>query len=558
MEQVGTLSEAAQSPNVTGALQQLMLSRGQSQPMPPTQQDPRQQAQQMLMQRMGTPEQSQQVNQQRQSALQAYQQSLLQPPMGNYTPTEHGLYSWLENMGKTRSPFEAVSRGIGAGGRMLGEQEAARYQNNVAASKAGYDDAVGQDVLDSRDLSNLRMSAASSARGASAGVEKILPLYGKIFNSYSQQAKDMQFADPAERTAWIREQTDSAMSSAVSQFGGAVNPAVLNQLFSMSQSASSSNATPIEPAQRTQAAADNKPSAPLPGMQISPMQQIARDNGAIRLRNSEVTGDLPNWPTTPSEPTQGALLPMRAENSSTSGMSPEQRAKFSQGTPQGEPPFRNAPNEALMKSGAQNMGKVYAADYTAMLDSATAAKEQLDAYSNLEKIDPNTNAFAGVQGYVGTALQGLGIDPNTPIIRDAIKNREANTIIKQMSNAALRGEKGVQTRSDEVRIGDELARTTDPKQAWDFLIKLGKERAKRRVDMLEFADQQATANNGVPLNARAKFVAATLNDPLTQRIGGRIVFRSPTIEAFMRKYPDADVQEATAYWKSLEKSVGAK
>ena len=550
MEQVSTLSEAAQAPNVTGALQQLMLSRGQAAPQQPQ----AQMLQQMLTQRLSTPEQAQQTNQQRQSALQAYQQSLLQPAMGNYTPTEHGLYSWLENMGKTRSPFDATARGIAAGGKMMSEQAAAVHQGNVAAAKAGYDDAVGQDVLDSRELSLMRLSGAGKAGGAT-GAEKILPLYGKIFNSYAQQAKDMQFATPAERTEWIKTNADEATQSAVQQFGVAVSPEVLSQLFAATVSTSTSTESNVQSNGsngREQSAVDENSSTSAPGMpslvfkgktadQVRQMASQVRDPAQKAELLRALDAGQPILQDFPSAPVPGV-----------------DRSKFAQSAPPGTPPFKNKPNEALMEAGAKGMGSEYAKEYATMTDSAGPAKDQLDAYNTLEKIDPNTNMFANAQAYIGSALQGLGVDPATPIIQEAIKNRQATTLISQMSNAALRGEKGVQTRSDEVRIGNELAKTTDPKQVWTFLIKLGKERAQRKIDAASFAADIAGSNNGVPISPRVKFTQAIANDPLTQDFGGKLIFRTPTIEAFMRKYPDADRTEAIEYWRGLEQNWNSR
>ena len=552
MEPVGTLSEAVQSPNVSGALQQLMLSRAQGQPI-----SPQAQMQQALSQRLSSPEQSQQINQQRQSALQAYQQSLLQPPMGKYTPTEHGLYSWLENMGKTRSPFEATAKGIAAGGKMLGEQEAQAQKNAQTAAKAGYNDALEQDVLDSRELSSLRIGATAGGRSGGGGaVEKILPLYGKIFNSYAQQAKDMQFETPAERAAWIKSNTDDAVGNAVSQFGGSISPTVLSQLFetvTTDASSASRNVQQNELAADKQTAVAQNSSTPPPAMPSLVFK--GKTAAEVRQMASQVR-----------DPAQRAELlaaldagqPILQDFPQQAGMSNTQRAQFSQSAPPGTPPFKNKPNEALMEAGAKGMGAEYAKEYAAMTDAAGPAKDQLDAYNTLEKIDPNTNMFANAQAYIGSALQGLGLDPSTPIIQEAIKNRQATTLISQMSNAALRGEKGVQTRSDEVRIGNELAKTTDPKQAWTFLVKLGKERAQRKIDAASFASEAAASNNGVPVSPRVKFTQSIANDPLTQDFGGKLIFRTPTIEAFMRKYPDANRAEAVEYWRSLEQNWNSR
>jgi len=501
--------------------------------------------QQRLLGRSSTPEQSQQLQQNRASALQQYQQELMQPAMLDTTPTEMGAYNWIGEMGKG-DPFAAVTSGISAGGNALALKHDKERQGRIAAVKVGYDDTTQLDVLDSRELPTLKATVAKAAAGGMGGAEKILPLYGKIFNSYSQQAKDMQFATPEERTVWIRQNTDETVKATVGQFGISVNPDVLGKLFSATTSASSetkpsspteSNVQQNGPLTAKQTASSEISAAPPPTMKIAPGAQIARDSNATRLRNGEVAGDLPAWPSMPAEPSAAPVV---------------DRSKFAQNPPPGTPPFRNVPNEKMMAKGAEGMGETYAKDYGVIQESAASARDQLEAYNALEKIDPNTGAFADAQGYVGIALQGMGIDPNTPLIQDAIKNRQANTIISQMSNAALRGEKGVQTRSDEVRIQNELAKTTDPKQAWNYLVQLGKERAQRRVDLYHFAEGSAAKTNGVPVAAREKFTQSITDDPLTQDFGGRLIFRTPTIEAFMRKYPDAPQSEAVEYWKSLE------
>ena len=543
-----TLLEAVQEPNVSGALQQLLMAKGAASPQASNPAALQQVMMQRMLGRQNTPEQSAQLQENRASALKQYQEALMQPSSGPMTASEVGAYNWIGNMGKM-SPFAALTSGVAAGGQALMDSFAGERNGNVAAARVGYDDAAQLDVLDSRELPYLKAGATAKVSvGGTGGAEKILPLYGKIFNSYSQQAKDMQFATPAERTAWIRQNTDETVKATVGQFGISVNPEVLGKLFSATASVDSENADATSTSRIVQSngspsakqtASSEISSASPPGMQIAPGTQKARDSEASRLRNGEMDGSLPGWPTMPAEPSAASSV---------------DRSKFAQNPPPGTPPFRNVPNEKLMAKGAEGMGEAYTKDYAVIQDSATSARDQLEAYNALEKIDPNTGAFADVQGYIGTALQGMGIDPNTPLIQDAIKNRQANTIISQMSNAALRGEKGVQTRSDEVRIQNELAKTTDPKQAWNYLVQLGKERAQRRVDMHQFAGEIAKNNNGVPIAAREKFISSIADDPLTQEFGGKLVFRSQVLDAFKRKYPDATDAEAIEYWRSLEQN----
>lgn len=183
-----TLLEAVQQPNVSGALQQLMMAKGASAPQPNSAAALQQVMMQRMLGRQNTPEQSQQLQENRASALQRYQEALMQPSMGPMTATEVGAYNWIGNMGKM-SPFAALTSGVAAGGQALADSFADERNGDVAAAKAGYDDAAQLDVLDSRELPYLKAGATAKVSvGGSGGAEKILPLYGKIFNSYSQQA----------------------------------------------------------------------------------------------------------------------------------------------------------------------------------------------------------------------------------------------------------------------------------------------------------------------------------------------------------------------------------
>lgn len=548
-----TLLEAVQQPNVSGALQQLLLAQPTGSPQASAQLQ--QAMQQRLLSRESTPEQSQQLQQNRASALQQYQASLMQPQFGTMTPTEIGAYEWVGNMGKL-TPFAALTSGIAAGGKALADSFAGEKAGNVAAAKAGYDDAVKLDDLDSRDLTSLRAGAVRSGLiGGGGSFEKVLPLYGKLFNSFSQQAKDMQFATPEEKSNWIREHTDAAMRSTLSEFGGAISPAVLDKLHgSVAQAGgaglpSTDSQTPA--GAQTQAGQGGSLPQTSGIASVTPTEQKTRDANATRIREGEVNGTLPAWPTMPPEPSKDGT------------MTTEERATFSQRQPPGEIPFRNIPNEKLTQSTATAMGAKYAGEYDEMTKASREAKVQYDALRSLENIDPSTGMFADIEGGLGTALQSFGIDPKSPSVVNAIKNKEANALIAQMGNAALRQQVGVQTRSDEVRIGKELAQTTDPAQAFKFLVKLGIERTNRQMEAGEFASANAASNNGVPLAPSQRWVNLTRDDPLTQTYSDRsgkqrVIFRTDYINRFMETNPGATREDAISDWKQLEKEYNAR
>lgn len=136
-----TLPQAATSNNVTGALQQLLLSR------------------------LKTPEQAQQVQQQRQKSLADYQTELRAPPMGGYTGTEHALYNWIGNIkGNTRS--DALNMGIAAGGDWVKANAQGLQGGRTAAAKVGYDDAAKEDAESLGELRNIAsLSRSLNPRG---------------------------------------------------------------------------------------------------------------------------------------------------------------------------------------------------------------------------------------------------------------------------------------------------------------------------------------------------------------------------------------------------------
>lgn len=141
-----TLPQAAASNNITGALQQL------------------------LMQRLRSPQQAQQVQDQRQQALADYQNELRAPPMGGYTGTEHSLYNWIGSIPRN-TPTNALMHGIAAGGDWVKANAQGTQQGRTAAAKVGYEDAVKEDAESLNELRNIAGLSKSIGRGNSPTVK---------------------------------------------------------------------------------------------------------------------------------------------------------------------------------------------------------------------------------------------------------------------------------------------------------------------------------------------------------------------------------------------------
>lgn len=225
-----------------------------------------------------------------------------------------------------------------------------------------------------------------------------------------------------------------------------------------------------------------------------------------------------------------------------------------------QPPliYKDKPRAAMKEEAAKGVGKAAATEFEAVKTSATSAAAQYEAMNQLEKIDPRVNRFAGLYANVAEALSALGQDPSSPIIQDAIKTRQSDVILNQLRNASLKAEKGVQTAGDEKRIAAELPKTTDLAQVWDYSIRLGRERAKRKMDQSQFYTNFAEGSSGDIVGASSAWDKQTREDPLTQYLGGKLIFRQDFLDSFLRKYPDATEQEAVEEWKEMEREYIAR
>ena len=259
-----TLNQAAQQPDVAGALQQLLLSRA------------------------NTPQQSQQIQQNRQSTLQQYQDSLRAPPAGNYTPSMAAAYDWVGNMGKM-SPFAALSSGVSAGGKMLGDMQAAQRQANIESSKVAYNDARELDQSDSRELSNLRMS---SSPGRTQG--KYIQFKDDKGNLYimNNVTGEKQVIAASQTPLWAKAY-QLGFSKAVDNRNE--DPEAFATNFA-------NRTVDSSPAAVAPESAKQEPLASIPlDMRISPQVQQQRDTEALRIREGEKQGNLPPWPKLPAE-----------------------------------------------------------------------------------------------------------------------------------------------------------------------------------------------------------------------------------------------------------------
>lgn len=437
---VPTLPQAATSNNVAGALQQMLLAR------------------------MTSPQQDQALQQQRQQQLGEYQGALRADPSPSYSALDHSLYSWIGNIGKMR-PANAAMQGIAAGGQFRGNQAGQVHQGDVEAAKAGYTDALFQEKQADAELKGL----GALGRGAAGGAGKYIQFKDDKGNLYiMNNATGQRETIPASSSkAWEVAQK-AGYDKAVAE--GMPNPEEYSYEYANTTVSKAPKGVvttdtvqkpAITPVPGTPAQAPG--SLPL-GAPIDAPAATQNDRQFIMQQEWEMekakAAKFSEDTTSPQY--QEALRNMaviRQEMKGTYGVDPMKaaaqppvaaQAPIVPGMPEQAPKpapssiqYRDKPAQALAVGEAETVGKARGAEYQAVQQAAAAAENQLQAFNTLEKIKPNTNAAANAQEHIAGLFGALGADPNSPIIQNAIKNRESNQILDQLRNASLKDRKSV-------------------------------------------------------------------------------------------------------------------
>lgn len=142
-----TLAQAAQSGNVSGALQQLLMSR------------------------VKTPVQMEGLEKERSSALQGYQEALQSNPTPGVGPLTHGLYSWLSNVGKMPPAYAAI-QGVASMGPFMEQQGLTRHSGDISAAKVGYEDVKDRETQANKDLMALKSGLSNKAAMPTVKMDK--------------------------------------------------------------------------------------------------------------------------------------------------------------------------------------------------------------------------------------------------------------------------------------------------------------------------------------------------------------------------------------------------
>lgn len=543
------LQQAATSPNVAGALQQLLLSR------------------------MPTPDQEYWQREGRQDTLEQYQSALRQPAQTGYTPTEHSLYTMINSFGPGTPTGYAALKGIAAGGMQLGKNAVIDRQGEIDATKVGYEDAKLDGKEDLLTLKALSTGARGTAKASAPIVKMDKDGNMVVHDPVTQETKVVHSSQAsAYQNIWAKAYENASKEGMENpeQYAHGVASNVLGVSPNAVKPIQPAEAKPVgsvapvigaeQPSAKPQVA--TPPSAPIPQNQgpAVPQGNSQADRQVILQqeweRNAQQAEQYKGQPQSPQyqEALRNQAL-VRQEMLGAYKVDPARKAPTTQPAP--TIAYRDKPAAALAESEAKGIGGARGKEYEAVQMAGAAAETQLQAFNTLEKIKPNTNAAANAQEHIAGLFNALGTDPNSPMIQNAIKNRESNQILDQLRNASLKAENGVQTKSDEDRIGREFPKTTDFSKAWDFGLKLGKERALRAQERLAYYDSNVAGTSNVG-GARSSWNREYAGDPITQYLGGKLIFRNDFINGYARKYPDAGREGAIAEWRELEKDYQAR
>lgn len=488
-----------------------------------------------------SPEERKKTIERRDLAQQQYL-GVLQEPMPDQGAINRMVNDYLMRYAKQpNQPAASAIAAIGAEGQR--SQEMAQNQLLRRQLAAEQEAKMAGEALKEADLFARGLLGAKGIAGRQPSPEQLRTVHNSLRNEAAQIAKDYQFKSANEREAWIQSYADRGLENYIEKWAtlplGPRGEQQAAQPMATSQPTIGAGQLPLpspqDTAQRNIGLISKEMQRPEytqdPTRQLILQQELQREQQALGQQPAPaMPAAAPATPTvTPARPTAAI-----------------------------EPPLRNRPQEAAEKQGAKEMASAYVKDYETLQQEATAAAQQKAAFDALQKIRPNTGLFANTEQVIGSLFSALGQDPNSPTIQNAMKTRSAEQILSQLTNASLKAEKGVQTKTDEVRIYKEFPKTSDFQKVWDFSVKLGQERAQRKLDQRDYFESVAAQNNGTPIGARRKWDQEMQGDPITQYLGGKLIFRSDFIKAYNNKYPDLGTEGAVAKWREMEKEYQAR
>lgn len=129
----------------------------------------------------------------------------------------------------------------------------------------------------------------------------------------------------------------------------------------------------------------------------------------------------------------------------------------------------------------------------ALKSTAETGQNMMNTVDELKQLKFNPGAFAQWKQTGGSIADAFGV--KGPLVDMANQSSNANALLQALSNARISLEKGVQTRDDEVRFKAELAKITDPRDAYNYMLTHMKELGQKAQDQYNFNEQYRRDHN---------------------------------------------------------------
>lgn len=428
-------------------------------------------------------------------------QSSLKKPIDEMTGIDYLLYGMMTN-DKPYDSRAGLRKGIAAGMEARMARSKATKDGEVAAAKVGLDfeksEGDNDDQLEQTAISNLRTLAkpildrgfggrsASGGRSGSGSRFRWVPGTGYVDTETldEQGVPKVVFDDPrlaiqartvarksAEKevesnlhkitfkTAEEREQyIEDRASGIVGELLGATNPQA------------PSAAAPVRPSKPTGGATKAQAA---PG-KVPDWRNPAGEEGRMEIFRTE-EADIKSKLAAEKDPARKRSLEadLAAVRNEMKAVSPNYELE----TPDVQA-GKTKTAEKLAESQVEYASKLRS-------DAETGMKI-IGAVNELKQLKFDPGAFAKWKQKGGNILEALGSEG--PLARAAAQSGNAEAILQNLSNARISLEKGVQTRDDEIRFKAEIARITDPKQGYEYMLKYMTEMANKSIEQQNYVE----------------------------------------------------------------------
>lgn len=424
---------------------------------------------------------------QRQAALQQYQAALRANPSGTFTADDAMTAGNISSMGRMPA-MTALTTGIGAGRNFDLQNQQARYNNEVSASKAGYEDVLGQQKNDIQEL--------NAMRAAGRAMKSDSPNYGPIMQSVMKDAQTVasNVIPPYE------------LSKNPQLRGSDWKNAYIQQLETTGYATMIANGVPEEDAKKFIATVKG----------TSPEKLIASVGGAMAAPEQIGVGEVSvGLPAGASEQDQQRLArQLQANLQLTNSPNPEIRAaalkkiedlkaNFPAG-PMANPPktgateanYLSPSDAAAVKEGKKSevgaIGEAYGGEFKKLIEGRQAASNMLDTLNNVEQNlkGYETNKLTPLTADIAAWAKpmGLNIDPTLP-------NKEAFRAVAGQLALGLRntgtggGMPGSLSDSDREFLRSMAPNLSNTTEGNRLIIDYSKKVTERQLEMAQRAEE---------------------------------------------------------------------